>query len=526
MQPGYVIIILHAHLPFVRHPEYSTFLEEDWFYEALTESYIPILEVMEGLLQDSVDFRLTISLSPTLLAMMNDPLLQNRYITKLDSLIDLAYSELKRTRSQPKHNALAQYYYEKFVKTKELFIQKYRQNLIGVFKCFQDKGNLEIITTTATHAFLPLMNQNRNAIKAQIQVGIEYYKKFFNLNPHGFWLPECGFCSGLDAILNSFKLHYFFVETHGILHATPRPKYGVFAPVRCPSGIAVFGRDIESSKQVWSSHYGYPGDPNYRDFYRDIGYDLDYNYIKPYLHGDGSRVHTGIKYYRITGDDIEKQLYDPEAAHKKAAEHAKDFVTKRCNQISSLSNLLERSPVIVTPFDAELFGHWWHEGPQWLDCVLREFARQQHKCRIVTASEYLDSQPHIQTVAPSQSSWGWRGYNEAWLDTCNDWIYRHLHEASEYMVGLAGKFPHATGIMQRALSQAARELLLAQSSDWAFIMKTGTMTGYAHRRTVTHLSNFFHLHEAILKGSIEEKRLAELEYKHNVFPELDYRVYS
>lgn len=527
MEKGYCSIVLHAHLPFVRHPEHNSFLEEDWFYEALTESYIPFIKMMEGLISDNIDFRLTLSLSPTLLSMMADPLLQKRYLSKLNKLIDLSYQEMERTSQQPEYNILASHYHQTFLESRELFEKKYHKNLIQLFKCFQDKGKLEIITSCATHAFLPLLNKNHVAIKAQIQIGLEYYKKFLGIKPKGFWLPECGYELGLDEVLKDFGLRYFFVEAHGILNAKPRPKHGVFAPVLCPSGVAAFGRDIDSSKQVWSSHYGYPGDPYYRDFYRDIGYDLKYDYIKPFLHEDGLRTYTGIKYYRITGgDSVDKEPYRPDVARSKTIEHADNFIVNREKQSEYLFYFLGRRPIIVTPFDAELFGHWWYEGPQWLDFVMRKAACSQKTFCMITPSEFLDCYPENQVSTPSQSSWGWKGYNESWLDKSNDWIYRHLHKAAEWMVTLAREYPAANGILLRALNQAARELLLAQSSDWAFIMKTGTVANYAIQRTKSHLSNFFHLRESLLKGKVDGVWLHDLENQHNIFPDIDYRIYG
>ena len=526
MEQGYLAIVLHAHLPFVRHPEHSDFLEEDWFFEALTETYIPLLQMMDGLVRDGVQFRLTVSLSPTLLSMMIDPLLQERYLKKLDNLIALSAREIERTAAQPLFQKLALHYHDTFSAARQHFTHTYQANLVEAFRCFQEHGYLEIITCAATHAFLPLLNRNRPVIRAQIQTAVAQYTKLFAQEPRGIWLPECGFEPGIDEVLREFNLNYFFVDTHGILHASPRARYGVYAPVYCPSGVAAFGRDGESSKQVWSSHAGYPGDSDYRDFYRDIGFDLDYDYIQPYLHGDGIRVSTGIKYYRITGDTADKAPYDPEAARIKARAHADNFMTSRVQQAAYLYDFLGIKPVIAAPYDAELFGHWWYEGPQWLDFLLRTAAADQTVLRLITPSEYLAQYPVHQVALPAQSSWGWKGYSEVWLEESNDWIYRHLHKAGEGMVALARKFPCAHGITLRALNQAARELLLAQSSDWAFIMKTQTLASYAVGRTKNHLLNFNRLREEILKAEISEEWLADVESRDNLFPDIDYRVYA
>ena len=275
-----------------------------------------------------------------------------------------------------------------------------------------------------------------------------------------------GYNPGHDSILKEAGLSYFFTDSHGILHGKPRPKYGVFAPVYCKgSGVACFARDLESSKQVWSSIEGYPGDYNYREFYRDIGFDLEYDYIKPYIHPDGIRINTGIKYYRITGIGNHKEPYVPDWARQKAAEHAGNFMFNRQKQVEYLYDLLGKKPIIVSPYDAELFGHWWYEGPLWLEFLIRKIAFDQKELSLITPSEYLRENPRNQVVTPSMSSWGWKGYSEMWLQGPNDWIYRHLHNASKRMTELAKGNPDAGGLNRRALNQALRELLLAQSSD-------------------------------------------------------------
>ena len=526
MNKGYLCLVLHGHLPFVRHPEYEYFLEENWFYEAITETYIPLILVFEGLLEDRVDFRLTISLSPTLLSMFGDSLLQERYLKHINRLIELAYKEVERTRRLAhEFNQLSSMYLDYFLKAREVF-QRYQRNLTFAFKRFQDAGNLEIITSGATHGFFPLMEVVRPSIRAQVKVACQYHQHIFGRRPKGIWLPECGYNPGDDEILKQADIKYFFVDAHGILHGSPRPKYGVFAPVYCKSGVACFGRDLESSKQVWSSVDGYPGDYYYREFYRDIGFDLEYDYIKSYIHPDGKRINTGIKYYRITGPTNNKQPYLPEEARDKAAEHADNFIFNRGKQIEYFYDVMGKKPIIVAPYDAELFGHWWFEGPQWLDFLIRKIAFDQDTIRMVTASDYLVENLSHQVVTPSMSSWGWKGYNEVWLQGSNDWIYRHLHLASRRMTELAKKFPDADGLFKRALNQLLRELLLAQSSDWAFIMAAGTHTDYAVRRTKEHLLRFIHLYENIESNSIDEAWLSDIEYKDNIFPELDYRVHQ
>jgi 1,4-alpha-glucan branching enzyme len=526
MEKGYLALVLHSHLPFVRHPEHDRFLEEDWLYEAITETYIPLINVFDGLVDDGVDFRLTMSLTPTLITMLTDPLLQQRYVRHIDRLIELAEKELERTKHDPAFNPLARMYWEQFTNARFVFEEKYERNLVTAFRKFQDLGKLELITCAATHGFLPLM-ANKRAVRAQIVVAVEHHEKHLGRAPNGIWLPECGYYPGLDEILKEAGIRYFFTDSQGVFHAAPRPKYGVYAPICCRSGVAAFGRDLESSKQVWSSVEGYPGDYQYRDFYRDVGFDLDYDYIRPYIHPDGVRVNLGIKYYRITGKSNHKEPYNRQQALERAAEHAGNFMFNREKQIEWLAGVFQdRKPLIVAPYDAELYGHWWFEGPDWINYLVRKVVFDQKTVRLITPTEYLNENPACQVATPALSSWGHKGYAEVWLDGSNDWIYPHLHKAADRMIELAQTFPRAEGLTRRALNQAARELLLAQSSDWAFIMKTGSHVEYAVWRTKEHVLRFTKLYEDIKANSIDKGWLDDIESKDNIFPDIDYSVYE
>ena len=523
--------MLHTHLPFVRHPEEEYFLEENWLYEAITETYIPLIQVFDKLISDGVDFRITMSLTPPLISMLKDELLQNRYVRHLDRLIELSEKEMHRTGYQPHFHGLALMYNRRFIDSRETFANKYKKDLVSAFKKFQDLGFLEIITSCATHGFLPNMSVNPADVKAQINIGVDLYKKTFGRSPKGFWLPECGYYSGVDQVLKDAGIRFFFVDSHAIINADPVPKFSVYAPVYCPSGVAAFARDWESSKQVWSSKEGYPGDVDYREYYKDIGHELEYDYIKPYIHPQGIRINTGLKYWRITGKSDYKEAYNPEWAREKAAHHAGNFMFNREKQIEHLSYHMDRKPIVVAPYDAELFGHWWFEGPMWIDFLCRKICYDQKTVKMITPSEYLAENPTNQMCLPSQSSWGYKGYSEFWLEGANDWLYRHLHKSGERMKELAEKFkailnkPGKNKLTLRALNQAARELVLAQSSDWAFIMKTGTMVQYAKKRSKMHLSRFNHLYHAIMTDSIDPDWLKEVEYRDNIFHDMNCASY-
>ena len=526
MPQGYVALILHAHLPFVRHPEYEEFLEEDWLYEAITETYIPLIKVMEGLVRDGVDFRLTMSLTPPLCAMLLDPLLQERYVKHISRLIELTEREIERTKWDRPFHELAWFYHNRFQEARATFCDGYGRNLVGAFRKFQELGKLEIITCAATHSFLPLMQEHPESVRAQIMVARDHYRQCFGCDPRGIWLPECAYVAGVENFLHEAEIRWFIMDTHGIMFAHPRPRFSVFAPLYTAAGVAAFGRDMESSKQVWSAEEGYPGDFEYRDFYRDVGFDLEFDYIKPYIHPDGIRCFTGVKYFKITGRTVHKQPYDRHRGMEKAAQHAGNFMFNREKQVEHLYGIMKREPLIISPYDAELYGHWWFEGPEFLNFFMRKVAFDQDVFKLTTPSDYLRMFPTQQIAQPCPSSWGNKGYWEVWLEGSNAWIYPHLHVAAERMTELARKYKHGDGLVQRALKQAARELLLAQSSDWAFIMKTGTTVPYAVKRTKDHILRFTRLYDMITRGQIDEPWLGSIEWRDNIFPDINYHYWA
>lgn len=518
---GYLALVLHWHLPYVRHPEHPRFLEEDWFFEALSETYIPLLNLLERLHREGVPCRITLSISPTLAEMLRDELLQSRYLAFLERMIELAGREIGRTKGEPRLNRLAEMYLERYRSCRRVFQERYSCNLLDGLIHLERAGVVDLICSAATHCFLPVFQVVPQAIKAQVEVAVQSHIRNFGSYPKGFWLPECGYYPGVEEFLKAQRLPYFFVESHGILYADERPRNGVYAPLYCPNMVAAFGRDPESTAAVWSARDGYPGDPVYRDFYRDIGYDLPLGYLKDFLPAEGIRVSTGIKYHAITGPGDEKRLYNPKAAAKKLKVDAEHFVSQRIDQCTRLSALMDQPPLIVCPFDAELFGHWWFEGPQWLEAVLRGIASVS-SVRLITPGQYLEEVPSQQVAQPCFSSWGNKGYAEVWLEGSNDWMYRHLHQQAIRMSELAMRFPKEKGMRKRALDQALREMLLAEASDWAFIMKTGTTVPYALRRSREHIYNFNRIYESLMSGGLQREWFLGVEERNNVFRKIDY----
>src|SRR6266568_8880772 len=520
---GHLALILHAHLPFVRHPEHEHFLEEEWFFEAVTESYIPLVRMMQRLVDDLVPFKLTMSITPTLCAMLQDQLLRERYIRHLDLLIDLAARERKRNRKHPQLRELGEFYIGLFSETRRLFVDEWNCDLLSVVRELRQTGAIEIIASAATHGLLPILQQQSlRAARAQVLIGRDVYVEVFGGEAAGFWLPECGYAAGLESILQEANLRWFVVDAHGLLFGMPRPCRATYAPCYTPAGPAAFARDPSASRQVWSAHEGYPGDPAYRDFYRDIGFDLPLRHLGSISRG--TRKFSGVKYHRITGSGDEKQLYDRATAENAAAKHASHFLVQRRQQIREISEL-GFDPIAIVPFDAELFGHWWFEGPSFLEQFIRQAANERD-FRLTTPSEFLAGHPTQQIVEPAASTWGENGHLGVWLDPSNAWIYPHLHAALQRMTEAARV--HAENCSpqaDRVLKQLARELLLAQSSDWAFLIKTGTAREYATNRTIDHLARFNRLFDQLVTNGIDEEFLRDCEWRDNLFPNLNWRYY-
>jgi 1,4-alpha-glucan branching enzyme len=526
MSTGFVGLALHAHLPFVRHPEHPKFLEENWLFEAISETYLPMLRVFHRLRREGIPYQITLSLSPTLCAMLADDLLHDRYTHHLHELIELGEKEIERTKDHPEMNKLAHMYLNLYRQDLEDFQGVYRGDILQGFRSLEDSGHLIILTTAATHAFLPMFKEYPLAIKAQIELAMMSHVAHFRRKPKGFWLPECGYYPGLEKILHHNNVEYFYAGTHSINLAEEKAVRGIYAPASCENGVNVFARDYGLSQLVWSESHGYPVDGVYRDFYRDIGYDLDMDYIRPYIHEPEVRCFTGYKYWAITdADSSEKQLYRYDEALKRTREHAGNFIYALRKKTETVGKLIDREPYFTLPFDAELFGHWWFEGISWLEEVIRGLAKEP-ELQMMNAETYLKKYPRNQVIHPALSSWGNKGYASVWVDGTNDWIYRHVHTSIRRMIELVERFPDQTSLKERFLQHAAREVLLAMASDWPFIISNGTTVSYAERRMKEHIHNFNLVYENMCRNSVNTEWLTRTEKKTNLFPDIDYRIFG
>jgi len=516
---GYLCMVLHAHLPYVRHPEYPEFLEERWLFEAVRECYLPLLRVLNSRRQAGGASRITLSLSPTLMAMLDDDLLRGRCRRYLERVVELAARQVQQTESDTALHPIARFYEV----LSETNLSTWRDlgdgGLVDAFADLEARGQIELITCAATHAFLPIWKRNPDATRGQIRVGVNAFRERVGHHPSGIWLPECGYYPGLEKFLEEENIRYFFLEAHGVNHARPGSRHGVYAPIFCPNGIAAFGRDPESSQQVWSARSGYPGDFHYREYYRDIGSQIPLDELKALFPDADLNPSTGFKYHRITGPGEQKAPYHPGQAADKARVHAVDFLEKKIQQVKNLREAMDTPPIITAPYDAELFGHWWFEGPLFIEALMN-LADASEKVAMITPSDYLARHPEGHMAVPSASSWGARGYHDVWLNDSTAWMYPHLFRAAERAARLESSASDQLEpeMKARLLAQARREILLGQSSDWPFMMNAGRHVEYAEKRVRDHLTRFYWLADALESGNVNEAKLAAIETADNIFP--------
>lgn len=521
---GALLLLLHAHLPYVRHLESPLRLEAQWLPEAVAGTYLPLLEVLERLAEERVPVRFTLSLSPTLAAMLEDALLQAQVGTWLVQQQALWEREVQRTAKDASLGPVALYHRNRLAHLVRLFEEHHHGQLLPAFARAERQGQLALLTTAATHAFFPLLRHLEEAQRAQVQVGVQEHQRLFGARPQGFWLPECGYFPGLERRLAEEELRFTFLEARGLVLAEPRPVSSVYAPLFTESGVAVYGRDPESSEAVWSAESGYPADGAYLDFHRDAGLELPRAALEPWLRAGEPRRPLGLRYHRVTGRTEEKAPYVPELAQARARAHAQHFVQRRLARLAELAPRMGRPPVLVAPYDAELFGHWWHEGPAFLEALFRQAQGQGLLLR--TPLEDLAEFPQAQLATPAESSWGSAGSAHTWLDVSNDWIPPEIHAATAALTRRANAPQLPSPGAERLLNQAARELLLAQSSDFPFILRAGTLMEYARGRVQTHLIRFWALLEAAAGRPAEASQLAAAFAEDVAFPRLEFRAFA
>ncbi|MEW6300117.1 MAG: 1,4-alpha-glucan branching protein domain-containing protein [Thermodesulfobacteriota bacterium] len=540
---GAFALVLHSHIPYVL--SYDR-LEEEWLLEAAVECYLPLLQALERLSLQGIAPRITLGLTPVLLEQLADPRFASRLLAYVEQKTRAAQEDrrLFQAGKQSAFSRLAGLWAEFYRRMGEYFAGLLGGDLVGAFRRLQRQGAVEIITSAATHAYLPLLGFDES-VRAQVAVGAACSRQRLKRRPRGFWLPECAYrpaafwvppVEGIDGLrpadrpaidhfLSAAALRYFIVDDRQ-LKSSP-PDYTRHSPFRVywvdgrdaasVPRVAVFSRDFETTSRVWQHDAGYPGDPLYLEFHKKQG-------------------DSGLRYWRITDRRATlayKQVYVPEWAFTQVGVHAAHFVRGIRETLRAHWLRTREQGILVAAFDTELFGHWWFEGPQWLYEVLRQLALGGDTL-LMSCGEYLDRYAPQHTVQLRESSWGAGGDHRVWLqkDTRQLWHDVYQAECDMQHLGMLARGRPLDAPLARVLRQCGRELLLLQASDWPFMLSTRSTPDHAERRFALHYKNFQHcalLAEGCLKGEpVAEgawQRFEEIERRDPLFPDLDPRVF-
>jgi 1,4-alpha-glucan branching enzyme len=456
---------------------------------------------------------------------------------------------------------VAIFYRDHFTALLKSFTEKYQRDLIGAFRRLQEEGYIEIITSAATHGYLPLLQRDSN-IYGQLKTGVDSYVKHYGMKPRSVWLPECAYRPayyendrqghhyykpGIEEFLDEVDLHCFFVETNTIEGGVPvgvaadeiigpysyiKRKYAIPHATELPEthkstfqpyyvqreGVSVMGRNNRISMQVWSARFGYPGDKDYREFHKK---------------DDGS----GLQYWRVTGPGVDlgyKDYYNPDWINYRIKEHSDHFVGLVEQELNNYYKAEGKPGIICANYDTELFGHWWFEGVSWLREVLRKLAGSPN-VELTTAAGWLEKYPPEEIIAIPESSWGKNGTHITWYNEETEWMWPHIHAAEnriERILALCGDTDNE--ILQYILRQITRELLLLESSDWPFLVTTVQAADYATERFNSHVARFNELCSYVEQAGGKPARLLPValqkakEYYEldNIFPEIDYKLFA
>ena len=568
---GFLALTLHAHLPWVvNHGTWPHGIE--WLHEAAAETYLPLLRVLGNLERDDVPANFNINLSPVLLEQLAHPLFIAdfpRYLTR--KILAAREDEAYFIQSGDVHLTETARFWSRFFTTALDDFKALGGDIVKGFRRFNDAGLIEILTCAATHGYMPLLGTDES-VRAQIRTAVSTHIRHLGKPPRGIWVPECGYRPagfwdypvihtgateppdgfdrvGIEQALSESGLDYFFVDTHLVEesrripspYGTPQsrlprnPKleqvthgphrnlyqpYYVDGPYDKRFATTVFPRDPSTGLQVWSGETGYPGDANYLDFHK-------------------KRFPGGHRYWQVSGPRVEigdKFVYWPQQAAERVREHASHFVSLVYETLESAFNH-SIPPVLSAPFDAELFGHWWFEGPMWLEAVCRNLHNLRNEpasVATITCSQYLDRYPRAGFIVMPEGSWGAEGNHQVWMNPDTSWTYTHLYPAELYVrdVCTEGNWRNSA-VGKRIVQQLCRELLLLESSDWQFLITTGAARDYAEMRFLTHNDQFLELKtiwQAFEQsGKLNEHmtaRLAEIEQRDNIFPDVDPALWS
>jgi 1,4-alpha-glucan branching enzyme len=510
---GYVAIVLHAHLPYVRHPEHERSLEERWLYEALWETYLPLVDLLDRFADEGVVAPISLSVSPTLAAMWSDPLLRRRFLDHVSRTRRLAQHAIAQ-RPETSEEQPALRHHAALLGRAVATFERHGGDVLAALVRHHREGRLDLFTTSATHAFLPGLAPSPAWLRAQLEIGRRAFESMTGLAPPGLWLPECAYAPSIDEALARAGARFTVLDAHGIALGEPRPSVATLmtergalivptAAIESAAGVIYFGRDLWAGRTVWAMD-GYPSDPAYREFHRDLGFDAPESQLLGELGPDGTRIATGLKLHRITGPGPHKAPYEPEPARARAAAHAATFADDRARFFAALPRR-RAPPLSVVPFDAELFGHFWHEGPMFLEALLRRLAKAAVAGgpAAISLSEYADRHRTEERAQPATSTWGEGGFGATWTGPRTAALWRHVHHASAAVQTAVRAARRAEGIRGAALDQAIIEALLLQSSDFAFMIHRRTTAAYGERRAAEHAAAATRLAALATSGDID-----------------------
>ncbi len=553
MTIGSFVFMLHSHLPYYRMAGMWPFGEEN-LYECMSETYVPLLNAISELYEEEgIKAKLTVGITPILAEQLNDHHLQEGFVEYLDTRIAAVAKDLDRYPDPKVEHSqhlkyLAKYYFDWFNHIKDCFVNKYNKDLIAAFKKYQDLGCIEITTSGATHGFSPLLATDSN-LNAQFKIGSDTTKRLFGKKAKGAWLPECAYRQGyefvgkdgqkkwrpaIEVTLQNNDIEYFFTESHvieggnsvghrrvvgiyGNIEYIPLPEreatgYDTYSAYWLPDAqVAVMGRNDRAGFQVWSAADGYPGDGVYREFHKK---------------DDKS----GMNYWRITSSNTDlgdKMLYDPVLAMNQVNSNSDHYTTLLYHLLNDYKKANNKNGLIMVSFDTELYGHWWFEGVEFIKQVVRKLHNFLPEIERLTAGEYLEKHPPVDTIQIPESSWGQGGHFYVWLNHLTEWMWPIINGCEKRIIDIVAKYEKLPEdkLLHRALNQLARENLLLQSSDWPFLITTWQAKDYATERFEEHVTRFEKIADMIEAGNINEEELVKIESIDNCFPVIDYRVY-
>jgi len=492
-------------------------VEESWFFEAVSETYLPLLGVFDRLEGSHIPFRLGISLSPVLGQMLCDDYLIKKYVAHLERQIEFGRHEVERLEGRDECR-LAQHYFNQAIERHAAFTIRYDRDILKALDHYWKKGRIELISAPATNAFLPFLCRFPEALRAQLETASSFYRYALGITPRGFWPGELGWTNDLSPYLYSYGFNYTIINSHGLLFGKPPPSRGTFYPVKTEDGLFVLACDYNASALV----AGMQKEGQYRDNSRDAACDPENEGLNFFVAENGGKYHSGYKYWQAGSD----RLYDPARAKSCAQEQARELLEDLSGRLADASAYMKEMPISLCAFNADSFGRQWHGGDHFIESLFRQAAGYR-ELQFMTPSEYLFQQPisAIEVSHSEFSSWGDNGYAEPWLDSSNDWIYRHINRSIERMVELADRFTEDSSLKERALNQAAREILLAQASEWPAMLYRDESAEYAKTQIESALQNFTTIYESLGRSHISAEWLTSLERRHQIFPNINYRVF-